>query len=302
MKKIISLLLIMSISISLAACKESSGEKEKDGSKIYVSVTFDALAEFTKAVGQDKVDVATIIPAGTEPHDFEPKAADIARLSDSEVFVYNGLGMEAWAEETIIAAENNSLTVVLASEHADTLKNSVEEADEHGAYDPHLWLSIKGAQTQVRNIADGLASADPENKAFYEKNADSYIAELETLFQEYKGKFDSLENKNFVTGHAAFNYFCRDFGLVQNSVADIFAEGEPGTKQLADLVDYCRENNVTTIFAEETGNADISRTLAKEVGADVQTIYTMENPEDGKTYLERMRDNCLNVYESLSGQ
>ena len=301
MKKIISVFLIFCISISILACSNQTPEQIPDHSKLAVCVTFDALAEFAVAVGQDKIQVSTMIPAGTEPHDFEPKAADIARLSNSNIFIYNGLGMESWAEDAVEAIGKDDLVVVDASEGSTPISNmSLEDIEEHGTYDPHLWLGIKGAELEVSNIAKGLSLADPSNQTFYEKNAADYIAKLEEIYTEYKEKFDALDNKNFVTGHAAFHYFCQDFSLEQNSVEDVFAEGEPSTKQLADLVDYCSQNGVTTIFAEDMASPEISDTLAHEVGADVQTIHTMESAEDGLTYLERMQDTCEKIYTSLS--
>lgn len=300
MRRILSLIPLLIVAVSISACTRSSSENAAEASRLKVSVTFDAMAEFAQAVGKDKIDISTIIPAGIEPHDFEPKAADIARLTSAEVFIYNGLGMETWVETAVNAADNDTLIVINASEHAEALKNNDDEDSGHDGYDPHIWLSIKGAEAQVLMIARGLSEADSENKAFYQENADEYIRELENLYNEYIVKFNALHNKRFVTGHAAFHYFCLDFGLEQNSVADVFAEGEPSTKQLAELVDYCRENGVKTIFAEETANPDIAATLANEVGAQVETIYTMECPEDGLTYLERMKSNCEKVYTSLS--
>ena len=80
--------------------------------------------------------------------------------------------------------------------------------------------------------------------------------------------------------------------MEQNSVEDVFAEGEPNAAQLAELIKYCKENNITTIFAEEMASPEVSKTLASEVGAKVETIYTIESNEDNnKTYLERMDEN-----------
>ncbi len=305
MKKIITTVFMLCITLLLTSCKNNTTQNiSADNTKLQVSVTFNALYEFASAVGQDKVQITTIIPAGTEPHDFEPKAADMKRLSDADVFVYNGFGMEAWADRAIKASENNNLTVIIASNGADPIKNEgEEEISEHGQYDPHLWLSLKGAEIEVQNIADGFSSADPENKNFYVINAKNYIDQLEKLYKEYDEKFLTMHNKNFVTGHAAFNYFCRDFKLKQNSVEDVFAEGEPSTKQLAKLVDYCKENHVTTIFAEDMASPEISQTLADEVDAKVETIHTIESAEENSaTYIDRMRDNCQKIYDSLSIQ
>ncbi len=301
MKKLCIFLLSVFLLFSFTACAaDDKTTQASDDSKLSVSVSFNALYEFTKAVGKDKVAISTIIPTGSEPHHFEPKASDIADLNTAKVFIYNGLGMEPWAEEVINASENDDLITIIASDGADIIKNEGEEIEEHGQYDPHLWLSLSGAMIEVQNIADGLSKADPDNKDFYQANAKAYRKELNDLLTEYKEKFAALENKNFVTGHAAFHYFCNDFGLEQNSVEDVFAEGEPSTRQLADLVEYCKDNQVTTIFAEETASPEVSRTLADEVGASVKIIYTMEGSDDSLSYLERMKANCENIYKSLS--
>lgn len=122
-----------------AAPASTSGD-----SKIPVSVTFNAMKELVEVVGQDKVEISTIIPDGTEPHDFEPKAQDLVALSTAKVFVYSGLGMETWAEQAVKAANNAKLITVEASKGADGIKNTEPgEIEEHGQFDPHIWLSIK---------------------------------------------------------------------------------------------------------------------------------------------------------------
>ena len=300
MKKWSILLLCLLAAVALAACGSAQTSAQADD-QLAVTVTFDAIKEFAEAVGGDQVAVSVIIPTGTEPHDFEPKAQDLVGLSSADVFIYNGLGMETWVDDAVSAANNEKLVVVDASTGADAIVNTDEgEIAEHGQYDPHLWLSIKGAETEITNIKDAFVAADPDNKDYYETNCADYIAQLETLFNEYSAKFATVEKKSFVTGHAAFGYLCRDFGLTQNSVEDVFAEGEPSAQQLAELVEYCKQNGVTTIFAEEMASPEISQTLANEVGASVKTIYTMESAEDDLSYLERMADNLSEIYESLS--
>lgn len=327
-KQLVFLLcLVTALGISACTGSNKSGQAEQADptgaaaeNKVRVSVTIDAMKEFVEAVGQDKVEVSSMIPDGTEPHDFEPKARDLEALSSADIFVYNGLGMEEWADEAIQSADNVNLIVVNASEGADIITREEHEDEEHeegedhegdeehedgdghdhGIYDPHLWLSLKGAQIEATNIKNALIKADPDNGDYYEDNCSHFISQLEALYNKYKEKFQSVEKKAFVTGHAAFGYLCRDFGLEQNSVEDIFAEGEPSARQLAELVEYCRENNVTVIFAEEMASPDVSRTLANEVGAEVQTIHTIESGDDGKTYLERMEENLAKVYNSLT--
>ncbi|MFB0919715.1 MAG: metal ABC transporter substrate-binding protein [Oscillospiraceae bacterium] len=297
-KKISAIALFLAMVLSLSACGSKAGGET--GGKIKVSVTFNALCELAEAVGGDKVQVSTIIPAGTEPHDFEPKAQDLVGLSEARVFVYNGLGMEAWAEDAIAAAANKELIAVNASEGITPIGNTdAAEISEHGQYDPHIWLSLKCTEIELTNIKEALKKADPANGDFYEANCTDYTAKLESLYNEYAEKFGSATRKTFVTGHAAFAYLCRDFGLTQNSVEDVFAEGEPSAQQLTELVNYCKQSGVTTIFAEEMASPEVSQTLASEVGAKVETIYTIESAEDDMSYLERMESNLSKIYESL---
>ena len=264
--------------------------------------SFNALYEFAVAVGGDKAAVSVIIPDGTEPHDFEPKARDLAVLENADIFIVNGLGMDDWADDAVKAAGNTDIVVVDASAGVDAISIEEHEGEneaEHGAYDPHIWLSPLCAVTMAGNIRDALIKADPGNSTYYEANYNTFSGALEKLYTEYAEKFKNTVDKSFVTGHAAFAYLCRDFGLVQKSVENVFAEGEPGAQQLAALVDYCRENRITTIFTETLVSAAVSETLAREVGAVVKPIYTMAGTENGKSYLERMEENLRVIYESL---
>lgn len=300
-KKISVVLCCLFMALPFSACSGATQTKAQANGKIKVSVTFDAMKEFTEAVGKDKVEISTIIPDGTEPHDFEPKAKDLVGLSTARVFVYSGFGMESWAEKAIEAASNKSLIAVEASKGAAPITNADEdEVKEHGQYDPHIWISLKGAEVEARNIRDALIQADPSNKNDFDKNCDSFVSQLENLYSEYNTKFQSAKNKSFVTGHAAFAYLCRDFGLRQNSVEDVFAEGEPSAQKLAGLVDYCRKNHVKTIFVEDMVSPAVSETLAKQVGAKVEKIYTIESGEDHKNYLDRMKINLEEINNSLS--
>ena len=317
-KKVTAFLLCIATAAGLTACgnsaaSDSSGQNsaasnlaEKSASqvsqtgKVNVSVSFNAMKELTKAVGGDKVNISVIIPDGTEPHGYEPKAQDLIDLSKADVFVYNGFGMETWADKAVKSANNPKLIAVEASKGAKPIADEdADEIKEYGQYDPHLWLSLKGAEIETKNIRDALVKADAADKSYFDKNCKTFTGKLENLFQEYNKKFKETPHKSFVTGHAAFAYFCRDFGLTQNSVENVFAEGEPSAKQLSQLIAYCKKNKVTTIFAEDMASPQVSKTLAEQVGAKVETIHTMESSEGSKDYLERMQDNLEKIYNSL---
>ncbi|MCD2345736.1 metal ABC transporter substrate-binding protein [Clostridium guangxiense] len=298
-KKCLILFISICMLFSLTSCMNNSSKDSSSG-KIKVVVSFNAMKEFAYAIGKDKINIINMTPNGTEPHDFEPKTRDIEALVDADIFIYNGLGMESWTSKTLKSINNKNLIVVEASNGANIIKNTdAGEIKEHGAYDPHLWISLKGAELEAKNIKNSFVKADSKNKSFYEKNYNTFKNQLDELYSTYNEKFKTTENKNFVTGHAAFAYLCKDFGLKQESVEDVFAEGEPSTKRLSELTDFCKKNKVKTIFVEDMVSPKVSKTLAKEVGAKVEKIYTVESKEDGKNYIEAMKSNLEMIYNSL---
>lgn len=295
-KKIISGALAVITSIMLIGCGTNSDTKttnDEGNKKVNIMVSVYPLKEFADKIAGDKAEVSCMVPDNMEPHDYEPKTKDFEALIKSDAFIYNGLGLETWVDQVKSVIGDKELRIVDSSE-------GVEVRKEGEVIDPHSWLSLKEAEKQAENIKDTLVEIDEDNKAYYEENYDAFVGELESLYNEYKEKFDNLSTKDFVTGHAAFGYLCRDFGLQQKSVENLFVEGEPTPKQLEQLVTFCKENNIKTVFSESLASPKVSETLAKEVGAEVVPILTLESNEDDKSYVEAMRYNLEEIYKCLS--
>ncbi len=302
LKKVISVIFLTCIIATLVGCSKStiaSNNKQNAQSKLQVVVSFTPLKEFAEAIGKDKIEVTTVVPEGVEPHDFDLTIKDMKNIGSANLFVYSGFGMETWVDKTLTAIDNKDLAVVNSSKGITPLKNPTGEVQESGQYDPHIWLSLKDAKIQTKNIKDALVKADKKNEKFYEKNYLEFSDQLDKLYSEYKVKFQGLPNKNFVTGHAAFGYLCRDFGLKQNSIESVFGGGEPTPQTLKKLVDLCKKDKIKVIFMEQLASPRVSETLAQSVGAKVQKIYTLESNEGNKTYVESMKENLSNIYNSL---
>jgi zinc transport system substrate-binding protein len=143
--------------------------------KIPVVVSFGAMEKLTAAIGGDAVSISVMVPDGTEPHDFEPRAGDLVKLKEAKVFVYNGMGMEHWADKALQSAGSDNRVVVKASEKiTPILLDDEEEREEHGDYDPHTWLGLSEAKEEARAIRDGLIAASPENRDLFMKNYDTF--------------------------------------------------------------------------------------------------------------------------------
>ena len=294
-RKIISGFLATLMSIMLIGCgaKTDTTTQNTADEKLSIIVSIYPLKEFTEKIGGDKVTVTCLVPENMEPHDYEPKTKDFEELIKSKAFIYNGLGMETWVDQVNETIKDKGVTIVDSS-------TGVEVRKEEEAIDHHIWLSLKNAEIQSENIKNTLVKLDEKNKDYYEENYKKFKEELESLYNEYKPKFDKLSKKNFITGHAAFGYLCRDFGLTQKSVENLFAEGEPTPKQLEDLVNFCKENNIKTVFSESLASPKVSETLAKEVKAKVVPILTLEAKEEDKDYIQATKYNLDEIYRCLS--
>ncbi|MDQ0202779.1 metal ABC transporter solute-binding protein, Zn/Mn family [Pectinatus haikarae] len=305
MKRIFLIQIFLLIALlSMTGCKTGSEEQQSAGepAKIKIAASFEAVKAITEAVGGEHVEVYSIIPDGTEPHNFEPTAKDLMNLQNADLFVYNGFGLESsWLDKALSSTnEEKKLTVVEASKGADPLLLDEKSDDGKAVTDPHIWLSINGAELEAENIKNALNNADPAHKDDYEKNFQAFKNSLDGLKKEYTAKFADSQRKDFVTGHAAFGYLAKDFGLKQNSVSDALLSGEPSAKKLKELTDYCKENNVTTIFVEDMVSPKVSETLAREVGAKAVEIYTLESLPEGMDYISALKYDLEKIYESLN--
>ncbi len=286
--------IILMLPIMLVGCGTRSDKNiNNEEKKVNVTVSISPVKEFTELIGGDKVKVTSLIADNVEPHDVDLKPRDFEKLTKSELFIYNGLGMEDWLEQVKEQISEDKIKYVDTSENGNPIKTD-------GKTDPHQWLSLKEAINQCNNIKNALEEVDPKNKNYYEENYEKAKTDFEELYNEYLPKFQSLEHKNFVTSHEAFGYLCRDFGLEQQALNDLFGEGELTAKKIEDLVKYCNDNGVTTIFSEEEDSQKEANTLAKEINGEVKPLYTLETKVEGKSYLEVMKINLEEIYDSMS--
>lgn len=197
--------------------------------------------------------------------------------------------------------ETEAIPVVINDHHEE------KKEEDHGhshAYDPHIWLDPVLAIKEVENIRDGLSKADAKNKATFEKNAASFIKQLEELNQEYEDAFKGAKNRVFVTQHAAFGYLARQYHLTQEPISGISPDMEPSASQLAEIENFVKEHDVKVIYTEELSSSKIAETIAKATGAKMETLNTLEGlteqeQKDGQNYLTVMKENLEALKQSI---
>lgn len=183
----------------------------------------------------------------------------------------------------------------------------VEESHEghnHGEVDPHLWISPQISIKLATSIKNSLVEKDPENEAFYTKNFDALVTDLEKLDADFKEMADASKNKIFFVSHAAFGYLASTYGLEQVAVSGLNSQDEPSQKELTELVEFAKEKNINTILFEQNVSSNLTEVIQKEIGAEAKTIHnlgvlTQEDIENKETYFTLMEKNLATLKEAL---
>lgn len=269
--------------------------------KLQVVTSFYPLYFFTSQIGGDKVQVTNITPAGVEPHDYEPKAQDMAKIENSSLVILNGGGLESWGKN-IESTVNSKQTKILTVGDGLIIKQIKENTQT--TIDPHIWLSPQLAQVIVNKIEIALEIADPINKDYYLSNASNLIEKLNNLDIAYRQGLNNCTEKNIITSHTAFGYLAKDYGFNQISIAGLLPDAEPSTKQLVDIVKFAKLNNIKYIFFESLVSPKLSETIANEIGAQTLVLnpiegLTQSELSQGKDYFTEMQNNLLNLETAL---
>lgn len=278
---------------------------QSQGGKLSVYASFYPMYDFASKIGGDKVDVANMVPAGTEPHDWEPAAADIAGLEQADVFVYNGAGMEHWAGDVLGSLQNKELVAVEASRGISRREGHHEDEEGEGeTYDPHVWLDPMNAKKEMANIKDAFVQADPDNRDYYEANYAKYAADLDALDKEFRDTLSGLEKKDVIVSHEAFGYLCAAYGLNQVGIEGLSPDSEPDPARMAEITEFAKDHDVKVIFFEELVSSKVSETIADAIGAETAVLNPIEGLSNeqqaaGDDYFTVMRQNLQALKTAL---
>lgn len=306
---------------------ESKSEETKKLS--IVTTIFPAYDWVKQVVGDNKnVEISFLIDKGVDLHSYQASAADIAKITDSDLFVYVGGESDDWAEDII--KENPNLKYInmvdsigeaaLAEELVEGMQDeeehdneSEEHANEEGEHeegeeeiDEHVWLSIKNAETIVSAIEAKLAEIDPDNKAEYEKNANDYLAKLDELDKEYKDTLSSIQNKTIIVGDRfPFRYLVNEYGIKYYAAfKGCDAGSEASFETVKFLANKMDELNMSDIFIIDGSKGDLAKTIVdntKDKNAKVLVLDSMQSTKssDNASYLDIMKKNLEVLKEVL---
>src|SRR5262245_38128621 len=239
--------------VAFTGCKKQSGDRLRhdysDGQPVRVLATTGMIADATRAVGGERVDVDCLMGPGIDPHLFVPKPNHLTRIQQAHLVLYNGLHLEGKMTDVFADRAKTDWTVAVA-DHLPDLRH-VEEGIE-GDHDPHVWFDVRLWMKVVEKIRDSLIDIDPLHADVYKKNATQYLNQLTALDSEVREKIARLpaERRVLITAHDAFGYFGRAYSFEVKGLQGVSTASDTSGRDVQDLADLIGTRKIKAIFTE----------------------------------------------------
>lgn len=280
----------LSVLLFFVSCGSNTTVKEAD----IITVSIPPFKYFVEKIGGADYQVNIMVPAGANPHIYEPFPEQISKLRKSIAYISNGyLGFEmTWLDR--FYETNKMMSRLNLGNNIVPLDSDHHHEGEHveGA-DPHYWVSPTCAFVMAGSIKDFLIELNPVHKQIYEANYQSLVSDIKQLDDKARGLFASVNNKSFMIYHPNLGYLARDYGLEEVTVE--YEGKEPPPSRMKELIDFARNEELKTIFIQREYDSKNAQAIADEIGADLVIIDPLS--ED---WYKSTEDMIIALYNSLN--
>ena len=261
----------------LPACSSSEPETS---ARPNIVVTYSVLGSVVSELVGDRATVTVLIPDGQDPHDFQPSARDIETINNADIVVSNGLDFEEGLEDVLASAIENGVSVYMVGENMTVREpdedlaeedHAEEDGHDHGAGDPHLWLSPLSFTQALPSLTTAINKAT--GLSIDETTA---LDQLTKLDNEITEVIDTIESCVMVSGHDEMGYFADRYGctVIGAIIPSFSTTSEATAKQIADLKVLATSNKVKAVFTGLGTPAEVSEQLASELGIAAVSLST----------------------------
>lgn len=303
-RKLVSIVTILAIISGVIFLLSSRiPQKNTQNGRIHIVASFYPISYVASSVGGNLVAVRNLVPAGVEPHDFEPSPRDLIEIGNADILLYNGAGLEPWIKKWEQGVSVHPVHIINMAEALK--KQKVRLIEKDGIADPHFWLDPQIMKSEAIIVRDLLIEIDPLHKDMFTDNADRYISALDLLDQHFREGLSSCTLHDVIVLHRAFDYIASQYKFKATSIEGISPDEEPSPRELARIISLVREKGVKHIFLETISSPKFSELIAREVGGATLVLNPIESltPDDvqsGEDYLSIMEMNLNNLQIAMS--
>jgi len=282
---------IILITVLLASC---GGQGRKENERI-ITVSIAPFKYFVEAIAGNDFSVNVMVPAGADPHVYEPVPEQINKLRNSSGYISNGyLGFEMNWLERFYETNKTMKKLCLGDKIIPIVSEHQHEGEHVEGADPHYWVSPVSAKIMAESVKNFLILLNPAQGQKYEENYSIFLTKIDELDKQSREKFSSLKRRSFMIYHPNFAYIARDYNLEEIPVE--FEGKEPNPSRLREMIDHARLDSVKIIFLQREYDPKNANAIAKEIGAEVKIVDPLsEEWLSSTTYILDEIYNTLNT-------
>lgn len=288
-----ALIVVSAVATGATGCGSgSSTQSDAKADAVKVVVTTPQVADIVSSVGGEAITVETLMPVGTDPHDFEPKPSDVAKLADADAIIRSGGAIDEW----VVSAAKTSGTTAIPVNLANSTKliptggsahEEGETEEEHGEHDDefnaHWYLSPTNVQSATRKVRDELVKAAPSARESTRANSDAFLAEMEELDAALTKCVAEVPTAKrvFVSGHDDFAYLADSFGFEVASQIAPTGQSEPSARQLQTAVDAARTADARAVVVSAGESTQLTERFAEQLDLPLLELNSDSLAESG---------------------
>ena len=239
---------------------------------------------FVERIGGNEIQVEVMVKTGESPATFNPNPKKMSHLAYAKLYFSIGVPFEkVWISR--IKNIQPKLKIIPLN------KNTTPSSDHHqGEGDPHIWLSPPLVKKMVAQIEVALSRQRPEKSAFFKKNYQALIKDIDKLDQEIRQIFAKSKKHTFMVFHPAWTHFAETYSLKQISIEH---QGkEPGPRALQEIINVGKKQNIKIIFVQKQFGLTVAKKISKMIGATVREMDPL-----AENYIDNMRSTA----QAISG-
>lgn len=276
-----------------------------------VVTSFSILGDVAQQIGGERVRVTSLVGADQDAHAYQLTGGDVKKIAAAKLVLLNGLGLESG--DVLRAVKQSKVPYAEATQGISPIKAEEEHhhhhdhaghSHDHGEFDPHVWGDPVLMQKYAENVAKALINADPAGASYYQARFKNYSAELVQLDGYARQQFNSIprDKRKVLTGHDAFNYLAKRYGVTFLAPQGVSTEGEASAKTVAAIIRQIKQQGVKAVFTENIKDGRMVQRIAQETGVKVGGVLYSDALSKGapaKTYADMFRYNVKTMVGAM---
>jgi ABC-type Zn uptake system ZnuABC Zn-binding protein ZnuA len=308
-----TVLAVLVLATVFAGCSGGGGSGG-DG-RLRVAVSDPPLADLTRRVAGESLEVVGLVPLGSDGHTYEPRPEDARKLAGADLYIENGMGLNnvvsGFARDTLPSGTPIVALATTVPPQDIIPTETPEQIAAHGhahSFNVHFWPDPVYAAGYVREIERALVELDPPGADGYRERAAALLGQIDSLRSAIQTAVGTVPaaNRKLVVYHDAWSYFGRRFGIPVVGAVQPTNFSEPSAAEVRAIIQQVRQARVPAFFGSEVFPSDVLATIAEETGAryfaDLSDDRLPGRPGDPEhSYVGMMVENTRTIVNALGG-